>query len=201
MLEDKKIQKLADLGNQFFKYGKFLGTDEVKIAQQKLEGYLSQNSAELYYLLTGLPSLWIFTIVINVITEEIELIWLLATIPLILVILILIYIGLKKKNQELYKRLPNYISCIANSREGSLDDISKTLGYPYETVVSDIQLLINKDILDNTYINHANRKIVSPILGKYNTQQPNSLICPNCGANNEFYGKNSECEFCGSVIS
>lgn len=108
------------------------------------------------------------------------------------------YLGYLKL--KMLKRLPNYFSCIAESKNGSLDDISANLGYPYEMVVSDIEFLINKGILEKTFVNHSKRIIVSPLIGEIISKASRSVICPNCGATNQIIGQTTECEFCGSIL-
>lgn len=111
----------------------------------------------------------------------------------------LIYSGYLKRS--MLKRLPNYFSCIAHSKNGSLDDISTYLDYPYETVVSDIEFLINKAILEKTFINHSKRMIVSPLIGETVLKNSNNVICSSCGATNKIIGQATECEYCGSTLS
>lgn len=100
-----------------------------------------------------------------------------------------------------FKRIPHYFSCIAESKNGSLDEISDSLGYPYDVVVSDIEFLINKGILEKTFINRSKRIVVSQLIGESVVKKSKSLSCPNCGATNTIIGKTTECEYCGSTIS
>lgn len=102
--------------------------------------------------------------------------------------------------RPMFKRLPNYFSCIAESKNGSLDDISAYLGYPYEIVISDIDFLINKGILEKSFINHSKRVIVSPLIGEAVLKYSSNRVCSNCGATNKIIGQTSECEYCGSTV-
>lgn len=100
-----------------------------------------------------------------------------------------------------YKRFPLYLSRIADSKDGSLDKISASIGYPYEVVVSDIEFLIQKNILEKTYINHSQRVVISPVIGESISKSSVTQKCPNCGASISFIGQSVECEYCGSTIS
>ena len=126
--------------------------------------------------------------------------WITILISIVLNVVGLVLIIIELKRIPMYKRLPNYFACIADSKNGSLDAISASLGYPYETVVSDIEFLINRGILEKTYINHSRRLITSPLIGEVILQEVRRVLCPNCGATNEVIGQTKECDFCGTVL-
>ncbi|MGQ0309857.1 hypothetical protein [Streptococcus sp. cx1] len=126
--------------------------------------------------------------------------WITILISIVFTIVGLILIIIELTRMPMYKRLPNYFACIADSKNGSLDAISASLGYPYETVVSDIEFLINRGILEKTYINHSRRLITSPLIGEVILQDARRVLCPNCGATNEIIGQTKECDFCGTVL-
>lgn len=126
--------------------------------------------------------------------------WITILISIVLTVVGLVLIIIELTRIPMYKRLPNYFACIADSKNGSLDAISASLGYPYETVVSDIEFLINRGILEKTYINHSRRLITSPLIGEVILQDARRVLCPNCGATNEIIGQTKECDFCGTVL-
>ena len=126
--------------------------------------------------------------------------WITILISIVFTIVGLVLIIIELTRIPMYKRLPNYFACIADSKNGSLDAISASLGYPYETVVSDIEFLINRGILEKTYINHSRRLITSPLIGEVILQDARRVLCPNCGATNEIIGQTKECDFCGTVL-
>ena len=127
-------------------------------------------------------------------------IWITILISIVFTVVGLVLIIIELTRMPMYKRLPNYFACIADSKNGSLDAISASLGYPYETVVSDIEFLINRGILEKTYINHSRRLITSPLIGEVILQDARRVLCPNCGATNEIIGQTKECDFCGTVL-
>lgn len=126
--------------------------------------------------------------------------WITILISIVFTVVGLVLIIIELTRMPMYKRLPNYFACIADSKNGSLDAISASLGYPYETVVSDIEYLINRGILEKTYINHSRRLITSPLIGEVILQEARRVLCPNCGATNEVIGQTKECDFCGTVL-
>ena len=121
--------------------------------------------------------------------------WITILISIVFTVVGLVLIIIELTRMPMYKRLPNYFACIADSKNGSLDAISASLGYPYETVVSDIEFLINRGILEKTYINHSRRLITSPLIGEVILQDARRVLCPNCGATNEIIGQTKECDF------
>ncbi|MGT2964768.1 hypothetical protein [Streptococcus acidominimus] len=108
------------------------------------------------------------------------------------------YIGFMRLPQ--YKRFPLYLSAIADSKNGSLDKITNTVGFPYEIVVADIEFLIQKNILEKTYINHSKRVITSTLIGEVVSKSTATQKCSNCGATVTFLGQSTECEYCGSTV-
>ena len=70
----------------------------------------------------------------------------------------LIYYG--KKNKEKVERYKKYINLIVNQNVTSLDSISRKINVDYNTVRSDIDILISKGTFKNAVINESSREII-----------------------------------------
>lgn len=100
---------------------------------------------------------------------------------------------------ELYRYL------IRNKKQTSIDSIAKFVNKPIDTVLSEIQQMIDDKYILNVLIDPQTNSIISSSNPKANTndfgQQENSdanIICKNCGAVNEIGRKT--CEYCGSKV-
>ncbi|WP_099205248.1 hypothetical protein [Scatolibacter rhodanostii] len=113
-----------------------------------------------------------------------------------------------------------YTQLVVNQNVRSIDSIVNSVGFRYNTVVKDLQNMINTSCLEDAYLNQEKREIVlawsTPI-----SDTPTSVIsdtqtsvqdrarmrriavkCSGCGANNVVaVGSVSECEYCGTPIS
>lgn len=198
MLDDLK-NKVTEVTGNMKDLGQSLGFNffSKEKADMLLEVQKKYESNNLKGAFASLGSLIIF-VGLSVLAAAFSWITILISIVFTIVGLVLIIIELTR--MPMYKRLPNYFACIADSKNGSLDAISASLGYPYETVVSDIEFLINRGILEKTYINHSRRLITSPLIGEVILQDTRRVLCPNCGATNEIIGQTKECDFCGTVL-
>lgn len=174
--------------------------DKLLQAEKRLQKYMQSIFNGYSFFLIGGGLLFYSFILISIYISS----WggfalLLVGIVLALVGIWCCYLGFIRFPQ--YKRFPLYLSAIADSKDGSLDKIANTVGYPYETVIADIEFLIQKDILERTYINHSKRVIVSILVGESVSKSTSIQNCPNCGATVTFLGKSTECDYCGSNIS
>lgn len=200
MLDELK----SKLGNEIKEYmspqkvGDIYENNKLAQAEKRFQKYMEINSnGYAPFVISFLPFICSFG-AISISTEGGGFISLMIGILLAILGFWIIYLGYKQLPR--YKRLPNYFTCIADSKNGSLDNIATALGYPYETVVADIELLINKGILEKTFINHSKRLITSPLIGETISKDSRSVLCPNCGATNKIIGQTTECEFCGSTL-
>jgi len=111
-------------------------------------------------------------------------------------------------------RYKKYIALIINQRITSMDNIAAAVPAKYESVVKDLQKMINIGYFAGAYINSGSRDIVLPqVQGPAMGQAPGNtygaapgqlmdVICKNCGANNQIAeGQAAECEYCGSPLS
>lgn len=191
-LKNKVTGNMKDLGQSLgFNLFSKEKADMLARAQKK---YKSRSLRGMFANIGGLIIFWglgVLGIAFN---------WITILISIVLTVVGLVLIIIELTRIPMYKRLPNYFACIADSKNGSLDAISASLGYPYETVVSDIEFLINRGILEKTYINHSRRLITSPLIGEVILQDARRVFCPNCGATNEIIGQTKECDFCGTVL-
>lgn len=193
------------LGNEIKEYispqkvGDIYENDKLAQAEKRFQKYMEINSnGYAPFVISFLPFICSFG-AISIYTEEGgSFISLMIGVLLVILSFWIIYLGYKQLPR--YKRLPNYFTCIADSKNGSLDNIATALGYPYETVVADIELLIKEGILEKTFINHSKRLITSPLIGETISKNLRSVLCPNCGATNEIIGETAECEFCGTIL-
>lgn len=121
--------------------------------------------------------------------------------------------ALQKVSQKIKREaedVKKYLSVIVNGNERQIDVIASSMGKSYDVAKNDIQKLINKGYLKNTYINEGTREIVLPNIiqepsgDMTNTSSVNVetkiIACPCCGANNTVVGDMGECEYCGSPL-
>ncbi|NLJ41100.1 MAG: hypothetical protein GX352_05750 [Clostridiales bacterium] len=119
-----------------------------------------------------------------------------------------------KKLAEKYKR---YIQIVVNQRETNIDTIASAVGLPYNTVIYDLEQMIDIGYLKDAYIHQTNHEIVM----KGTSEQPvceqnfafvqgapggsvesKAVSCPGCGAyNTVIVGRVTECEYCGTPMS
>lgn len=121
---------------------------------------------------------------------------------------------LLRKSSKVKKTLVRYTRYmdILNGGVAEMDVIASSTSLPYNTVVKDLQKMIDQKYLQNAYLDHGNRRIVH---NKYLINQPvsyytsvvqsqeetKSLRCPGCGAHNVVKVDDvSECEYCGTPI-
>lgn len=191
-LKNKVTGNIKDLGQSLG--FNFFSKEKADMLLEVQKKYESRNLKGTFSLIGG------FIIFHGLIALVIAFNWITILISIVFTIVGLVLIIIELTRMPMYKRLPNYFACIADSKNGSLDAISASLGYPYETVVSDIEFLINRGILEKTYINHSRRLITSPLIGEVILQDARRVLCPNCGATNEIIGQTKECDFCGTVL-
>lgn len=128
-------------------------------------------------------------------------------------------INYSKKIKKRALRYKQYIELIVNRDETSLDKIAGICNLQYEALVKELQLMIDKNVLDGAIIDPVSRTITirkaapmrpaSYIDTAYQTEdnvpvQPVevSCVCPGCGAKNIVVkGTTVNCEYCDSPIT
>ncbi|MDO4902609.1 MAG: DUF2614 family zinc ribbon-containing protein [bacterium] len=198
--EVKGISLFSQSNNPFLQIKDIFDDDKLSQAEKRWAKFENQTlKGYNFWLFSWIPLMYSFLSLLWFIKVPGGIFSLFTGIVLFNLTVFIFYRGFN--NLQKFKRLPNYFSCIADSKNGSLDEISAYLGYPYEVVVSDIEFLINKGILEKTFINHSKRVIVSPLIGEDVSKKSRSIVCPNCGATNKIIGQTTECEFCGSILT
>ncbi len=102
-----------------------------------------------------------------------------------------------------------YLAIVVNGNVRQLDNISATVGKPYDAVKKDLQQLIDDGYFKNAYINESTREIVlaqpaaatNVNVGGGVGVSTRIVSCPCCGANNTVMGAAGECEYCGSPLA
>ena len=131
---------------------------------------------------------------------------------------VMIWQGLSyKKLGQTYEK---YRSVLVNSADGSIDNMASILGVDYDQAVADLNEMIAKGLLPDSYVNKDDRSFVSPLLQKSfesfapeipypqvgaavtrSTPQVKTIKCPNCGGINTInIGDDNLCDFCGSPL-
>ena len=142
MLDDLK-NKVTEVTGNMKDLGQSLGfnffsKEKADMLLEVQKKYESRNLKGNFSLLGGLIIFWglgVLGIAFN---------WITILISIVFTVVGLVLIIIELTRMPMYKRLPNYFACIADSKNGSLDAISASLGYPYEgslsTVVGDEKL-------------------------------------------------------------
>lgn len=113
-----------------------------------------------------------------------------------------------------YKKLglayAKYAAVIAESPDGSLDQIAASLPRTYDQTCSDLQELLNAGFFPGCYIDRNSRSFVSPAekrgaaaenrTANQKSSAPAVIKCPNCGGINAVTDDRAECEYCGSPL-
>lgn len=119
----------------------------------------------------------------------------------------LILILVAKRRRKNGRKYRMYINIIANQHITSIDNIAAAINTEYNTVLMDIQKMIDMGYFRGSHIDKENRKIVMPETHQIYDTTPNEpttriMKCNNCGANNKIkVGAAAECEYCGSPLS
>jgi len=117
-----------------------------------------------------------------------------------------------RKAQQRSENYRKYINIIINQNQTSIDSISSAVGHQYDSVVNDLQNLVNDGYLPGAYIDVSQRKV---ILGEMTKQWGSQLVapknpvnvqstvvtCSGCSANNQvIVGQANVCEYCGTFL-
>lgn len=130
-----------------------------------------------------------------------------------------------KKLTRNAEKIRRYLQIIVNGGETDMDKIARTVNQPYDTVVSDIQKMIDSGYLNGRYISRSQHKILfqsdqefedvdltediddafENYIEEVEAPQPTpvqsrTVTCKCCGAKNIIQARNAECEYCGSQL-
>ncbi len=127
-------------------------------------------------------------------------------------------IGTAGKIKNRAEDIRRYLAIVVNGGKRELDAIASAVKKPYETVRSDLQMMIDKGYLKGAYIDDGAGELVvperqqpvvvqaAPPLFAGTPVQPQAQMkkrvvqCSCCGANNVIEGDVGICEYCGSPI-
>jgi len=114
-----------------------------------------------------------------------------------------------KRTKETGERYKKYIALVVNQNQTSINKIVSATGFSYETVVKDLQKMIDTGYFAGAYIDVTTQEIA---LAKTTSQliaqdsvaaqtQAKVVVCGSCGANNRVtIGQITECEYCSSLL-
>lgn len=130
-----------------------------------------------------------------------------------------------KKLTRNAEKIRRYLQIIVNGGETELDMIARAVNQPYDTVVADVQKMIDSGYLNGRYISRSQHKILfqnsqefedvdiiediddgfEDYIEKMEVPQPapvqsRTVTCKCCGAKNIIQVRNAECEYCGSQL-
>lgn len=125
-----------------------------------------------------------------------------------------------RKYKRLGKKYSRYLAVLRNSPNGNIENIASLMKCTYEEACKDLQKMIDKDLLPDTYIDEIRGIIIGPMIRKpsvdyssllddYNNlvgalannakqKEPKAAKCPHCGAITSKENNNGSCEYCGS---
>lgn len=111
-----------------------------------------------------------------------------------------------KKKGKLRNRAEVYAMCLADKPESELAEIAKTLNIPLEQTVRELEELINKDYLNNIYIDRAEGRVKILSEDKGGLRLINGyrfVTCKSCGASNRITGsaEGKRCSYCKAPLT
>lgn len=118
---------------------------------------------------------------------------------------ILMILSAKKKG-KLRNRAEVYAMCLADKPESKLSEIAITMNIPLEQAVKELEELIDKDYLNNIYIDRAEGrvKILSEEKGGLKLINGYRFVtCKSCGASNRITGsaEGKRCSYCKAPLT
>lgn len=111
-----------------------------------------------------------------------------------------------KHKRKLRNRAEVYAMCLADKPESELAEIARTMNIPLEQAVRELEELIDKDYLNNIYIDRAEGRV--KILSKENgglklINGYRFVTCRSCGASNRITGstEGKKCSYCKAPLT
>lgn len=111
-----------------------------------------------------------------------------------------------RHKRKLRNRAEVYAMCLADKPESELAEIARTMNIPLEQAVRELEELINKDYLNNIYIDRAEGrvKILSEEKGGLKLINGYRFVtCRSCGASNRITGSadGKKCSYCKAPLT
>lgn len=129
-------------------------------------------------------------------------------IPFIIVCLALgiFMIWSAKRKGKLRNRAEVYAMCLADKPESELAEIARTMNIPLEQAVKELEELINKDYLNNIYIDRVEGRVKILSEDKGGLQLINGyrfVTCRSCGGSNRITGstEGKRCSYCKAPLT
>lgn len=115
-------------------------------------------------------------------------------------------ISLNKNKADIISLANKYIGIIKDRKTPYIKDIAATSNTSYEIASSELQYLIDVNILEATYIDYDKKIIHTPLIegSVYSdadkSTDPEIIECKYCGGVNEVKDDKYICQFCGSPL-
>lgn len=119
--------------------------------------------------------------------------------------LFFLYTSYKSRKTVSHFRL--YVNILSDQPSMSATELSQKTGFPEETVLYELQKLIERGFFCEAYIDRAQKRIVFPVLERKLLQEEETrydvrVICSTCGGGNTLKsGTVGYCIYCKNVIS
>lgn len=107
--------------------------------------------------------------------------------------------SLTKGNQYIQRgqKYDQYISQLSPQHPVELRELASELKLPINTVISDLQCMIDTGYIPNAYIDHIRMRLAPKPVRHFTTQ----VICSACGGTNQVEpGKSAACEYCNTAL-
>lgn len=110
-----------------------------------------------------------------------------------------------KKEMAAMENYREYILRLSSDDSKSLEKLASSMGFQYEKVESEMDMLIKAGLVKNAYIDKQKRVLVLPDRGLYDKTPATVLVaakCECCSGTTEIpEGTVGTCQFCGSPVS
>lgn len=95
------------------------------------------------------------------------------------------------------QKYDQYISKLSPQHPVELRELASELKLPINTVISDLQCMIDTGYIPNAYIDHIRMRLATKPVICFTTQ----VICSACGGTNQVEpGKPAACEYCNTAL-
>lgn len=111
-----------------------------------------------------------------------------------------------KHKRTLRNRAEVYAMCLADKPESELSEIARTMNIPLEKAVKELEELIDKDYLNNIYIDRVEGRVKILSHEKGGLKLINGyrfVTCRSCGASNRITGsaEGKRCSYCKAPLT